>query len=148
MPGILAFHGHDLNLKLTSWSASRVQRQPHFLMQNPSPHSAAISTRERERDWAPHPVGRLLLLGLPLIQLGFGLGVHLHQQVLVSNLQVVEQPQGAQCRLRLLVLAEPKRWAERVWWKDVSKRQIEEEEEAEAKCLPPSVINQANKWTT
>jgi hypothetical protein len=54
--------------------------------------TSSIAAQFSKEERAPHPIGRLSL-GLPLVQLGFGLGVHLHQQVLVSDLQVVEQTQ-------------------------------------------------------
>lgn len=59
-----------------------------------------------------HPIS-ISFLGLPLVQLCLGLGVDLHQELLVPDLQLVQQPQGPEGGLGFLVLTEPKRYEER-----------------------------------
>lgn len=52
-----------------------------------------------------YPVGTSVL-GLPLIQLRLGLGIHFDQEFLVAQKQLVEKPEGSQSGLRLLILTE------------------------------------------
>lgn len=54
-----------------------------------------------------YPVGTSVL-GLPLIQLRLGLGIHFDQEFLVAQKQLVEKSEGSQCGLGLLILTEAK----------------------------------------